>query len=42
MESVTWLRCRSATPPVLMHQDRRSRTGANFRLQSPTLVLGRP
>jgi hypothetical protein len=23
MESVTCLRCRSATPPVLMHQDRR-------------------
>jgi hypothetical protein len=32
MESVTCLRWRSATPPVLMHQDRPGRSPANFRI----------
>ena len=32
MESVTCLRCRSATPPILMHQDRPDLPAANFRI----------
>jgi hypothetical protein len=32
MKSVPWLRWRSATPPVLMHQDRRGVPPANFRI----------
>ena len=32
MESVTCLRWRSATPPVLMHQDSPSLPAANFHI----------
>jgi hypothetical protein len=45
MESVTWLRWRSATPPVLMHQDCPSVPAANFHIilcGLPYSVVGVP